>query len=170
VRDDTHGKELVRYVAELALGTSSGPTCGVRLVAATLDPAQLKPESTWSLATSLSLEEASPAVVYEWSRLRDWTRQFSKPVKHELGWADYQMRPERAIVRHWQLVLLAYTFSLLVGALPPPAAEPDDMSTANQSVHAIGDHEPSPEQVGKKLGTTARGRVVWQEALRRVRA
>ncbi len=28
------------------------------------------------------------------------------------------MRPERAIVRHWQLVMLAYTFSLVVGAAP----------------------------------------------------
>jgi hypothetical protein len=45
VRDDSHGKELVRYVAEL--GTSSGPTRGVRLVAATRKPAQLKPASTW---------------------------------------------------------------------------------------------------------------------------
>src|SRR5262249_27449531 len=38
----------------------------------------------------------------------------------------YQMRPERAIVRHWQLVLLAYTFSLLVGALPPSPQETAD--------------------------------------------
>jgi hypothetical protein len=74
VRDDRHGKELVRSLAELELGTAYGPTRGVRLVAATLDPAQLKPASTWSLATSLTREEASPDVVYEWSRLRDWTR------------------------------------------------------------------------------------------------
>jgi hypothetical protein len=67
VRNDTHGKEVVRYVAELELGTPYGPIRGVRLIAATLDPAKLKPESTWYLATSLSLslEEASPAVVYE---------------------------------------------------------------------------------------------------------
>jgi hypothetical protein len=142
VRYDTHGKELVRYVAELELGTSYGPTCGVRLVAATLDPAKLKPESTWYLATSLTCEEASPEVVYEWYRLRDWIEHFYKPVKHELGWADYQLRPERAIVRHWQLVLLAYTFSLLVGALPPPA-EPDSPSTTDQP-------EPSTDQAGKK--------------------
>jgi SRSO17 transposase len=119
VRYDSHGKELVRYVAELELGAAYGPTRGVRLVAATLDPATLKPESTWYLATSLTCAEASPEVVYEWYRLRDWIEHFYKPVKHELGWADYQMRPERAIVRHWQLVLLAYTFTLLVGALPP---------------------------------------------------
>jgi SRSO17 transposase len=153
VRYDTHGQELVRYVAELELGTSYGPTRGVRLIAATLDPATLKPESTWYLATSLSLEEASPEVVYEWYRLRDWIEHFYKPVKHELGWADYQMRPERAMVRHWQLVLLAYTFSLLVGALPPAAA-PDDIRPADQP-------DLPPEQAGKKTGRNgqATGRV-----------
>jgi hypothetical protein len=88
------------------------------LIAATLDPKRLKPESTGYLATSLPLREVSAEQVYEIYRLRDWIEHFYKPVKHELGWADYQMRPERAIVRHWQLVLLAYTFSLLVGALP----------------------------------------------------
>ena len=122
VRFDSHGKELVRYIAELELGPSYGPTKSTRLIAATLDPTQLKPESTWYLATSLPLAEVSAEQVYEIYRLRDWIEHYYKPVKHELGWADYQMRPERAIVRHWQLVMLAYTFSLLVGALPqePP--------------------------------------------------
>jgi hypothetical protein len=46
VRFDSHGNELVRYVAELALGPSYGPDKGVRLIAATLDPTQLKPAST----------------------------------------------------------------------------------------------------------------------------
>jgi SRSO17 transposase len=118
VRFDSHGKELVRYVAELALGPSYGPDKGVRLIAATLDPTQLKPESTWYLATSFPLAQVSAEQVYELYRLRDWIEHFYKPVKHELGWADYQVRPERAIVRHWHLVLLAYTFSLLVGAEP----------------------------------------------------
>ncbi len=95
----------------------------VRLVAATLDPRQLKPESTWYLATSLPLAEVSAEQVDEIYRLRDWIEHYYKPVKHELGWADYQVRPERAIVRHWQLVMLAYTFSLLVGALPEGAHE-----------------------------------------------
>jgi hypothetical protein len=121
-RFDSHGKELVRYIAELELGLTYGPTTGIRLVAATLDPTQLKPESTWYLATSLPLAEVSAEQVYELYRLRDWIEHYYKPVKHELGWADYQMRPERAIVRHWQLVMLAYTFSLLVGA-PPRSQE-----------------------------------------------
>lgn len=129
VRWDSHGKELVRYIAELELGTAYGPTQGVRLIAATLDPTKLTPESTWFLVTSLPLREASPEQVYELYRLRDWIEHYYKPAKHELGWADYQVRPERAIVRHWHLVMLAFTFSLLVGARPPtgnllPAAGP----------------------------------------------
>lgn len=120
VRLDSHGTELVRYVAELELGTAYGPTQPVRLVAATLDPAKLDPASTWFLATSLPLTEASPGQVYELYRLRDWIEHYDKPAKHELGWADYQMRPEQAIVRHWQLVMLAFTFSLLVGVSPAP--------------------------------------------------
>ncbi len=123
VRFDSHGKELVRYIAELELGMAYGPTTGIRLIAATLDPATLKPESTWYLTTSLALTEVSAEQVYEIYRLRDWIEHFYKPVKHELGWADYQMRPERAIVRHWQLVMLAYTFSLLAGAVPSSLAE-----------------------------------------------
>jgi len=129
VRFDSHGKELVRYIAELELGTAYGPSKSVRLVAATLDPKRLKPESAWYLATSLPLAQVSAEQVYEIYRSRDWIEHYYKPVKHELGWADYQTRPARAIVRHWQLVMLAYTFSLLVGAapaLPSSAAETTD--------------------------------------------
>jgi len=142
VHADSHGKPLIRYVAELALGPSYGPTTGVRLVAATLDPATLKPESTWYLATSLSLREASPAQVDALYRLREWSEHFYKPAKHELGWADYQVRPERAVVRHWQLVLLAYPFSLLVGAIPSaPAATATATATAT-------DPSPTGEATG----------------------
>jgi SRSO17 transposase len=123
IRFDSHGKELVRYIAELELGPSYGPTKSVRLIAATLDPRQRKPESTWYLATSFPLAEVSAEQVYEIYRLRDWIEHYYKPVKHELGWADYQMRPERAIVRHWQLVMLAFTFGLLVGAVPSSLPE-----------------------------------------------
>jgi SRSO17 transposase len=164
IRFDSHGKELVRYIAELELGLIYGPTKGMRLVAATLDPTQLKPESTWYLATSLPLSQVSAEQVYEIYRLRDWIEHFYKPVKHELGWADYQMRPERAIVRHWQLVMLAYTFSLLVGA---PPLSPEEMAAgekigANQRHRVRGaGHERS---VGKprhlEPGLTPRAGVV----------
>ena len=94
----------------------------VRLVAATRDPATLDPASTWFLATALPREEARPEQVDERSRLRDGSAHEYQPVKHEVGWADYQLRPERAIVRHWQLGLLAFTCSVLVGVSPAPAA------------------------------------------------
>ena len=145
VRFDTHGKQLVRYLAELEVGPSYGPDRGVRLLVATMDPVKLKPESTWYLATSLPLPEVSAEQVYEIYRLRDWIEHFYKPVKHDLGWADDQMRPERAIVRHWQLVLLAFTFSLLVGALPSGDPRPANAATP-----------PSPSR-------RARERVGWGE-------
>jgi SRSO17 transposase len=143
VHVDRPGKELVRDVAELQLGTTYGPTRSVRLIAATLDPATLKPESTWYLATSLPLGQVSAEQVYALYRLRDWIEQYYKPVKHELGWADYQMRPERAIVRHWQLVLLAYTFSLLAGAVGLTASAAPSSSS---SPDAPGGGKISPTQ------------------------
>lgn len=154
VRSDSHGTELVRYVAELALGPSYGPDKGIRLIAATLDPMQLKPESTWYLATSLPQAHVSAEQVYELYRLRDWIEHFYKPVKHELGWADYQMRTEQAIVRHWQLVLLAYTFSLLVGAVP--TAPPAGSSAPAVAAPPLAASSLSPDQVptdGGKIGT-----------------
>jgi hypothetical protein len=62
----------VRYVAELELGTAYGPTQPVRLIVATLDPAHLKPESTWYLVTSLPRSQVSAEQVDELYRLRDW--------------------------------------------------------------------------------------------------
>ncbi len=153
VRFDSHGKELVRYVVELELGTAYGPIRGLRLIAATLDPVHLKPESTWYLTTSLPVVQVSAEQVYEIYRLRDWIEHYYKPVKHELGWADYQMRSERAIVRHWYLVLLAYTFSLLVGALPQGAATSLDAPPAAADA-------PESVSVGGKIRTTAQRRRV----------
>ncbi len=152
VRFDSHGKELVRYIVELELGPVYGPTKGVRLIAATLDPAHLKPESTWYLTTSLPLTQVSAEQVYEIYRLRDWIEHYYKPVKHELGWADYQVRPERAIVRHWQLVMLAYTFSLLVGALPEGAATPLD---APLDAPAAAADAPERGSAGGKIRTNS---------------
>ena len=154
MRFDSHGKELVRFVTELDLGPSYGPTKGIRLIAATLDPKQLKPESTWYLATSSPLAEVSAEQVDEIYRLRDWIEQYYKPVKHELGWADYQMRPERAIVRHWQLVMLAFTFSLLVGALTEGAATSLDALDAPVGAATHDADTPASVSAGGKIRTS----------------
>ena len=131
-RRDSHGRELVRHVAELELPPYYGPTRGVRLVAATDDPLALKADSTWFMTTNLTCAEADAAEVYRLYSLRDWIEHYYKPAKHELGWADFQVRPERAIVRHWHLVMLAFTFSLLAGA-PPVAGPPPDPDWATDA-------------------------------------
>jgi hypothetical protein len=81
-------------------GPTTEPTTRVRLIAATLDPQQLKPESTCSVATAFPLARVRAEQVDVIDRWRDWIAQFYKPATHELGWADEQLRPERAIVRH----------------------------------------------------------------------
>jgi hypothetical protein len=123
VRHDSHGKEIVRFVAELELGMAYGPDKPVRLIAATDDPLRLKATFTWYMATNLPIAEATPEQVYELYCLRDWIEHYYKPVKHELGWADYQVRSALAIERHWHLVMLAYTFSLLAGVEPATESE-----------------------------------------------
>ena len=42
--------------------------------------------------------------------LRNWTRQGYKQMKDELGWADFMVRSDRAIRRHWTLVCCAFAF------------------------------------------------------------
>lgn len=155
VRLDSHGKELVRYVAELELPPPYGPTSDIRLIAATLDPVTLDPDSTWYLATSLPMSEASTDQVYEIYRLRDWIEHYYKPVKHELGWADYQMRPERAIGRHWQMVMLAFTFSLLMGSPPSVAASsPPSVSVSAEKETKGGRHQRA-DRGGRHAATSA---------------
>ncbi|MCK9930774.1 hypothetical protein MXD62_27110 [Frankia sp. Mgl5] len=68
---DSHNRPLVRHVAELELGPCYGPTQGTRLIAATADPTVLTADSTWFMATNLSVAEADAAEVYRIYRLRD---------------------------------------------------------------------------------------------------
>src|SRR2546426_6317601 len=42
--------------------------------------------------------------------LRMWVEQSYKQVKHALGWSQYQVRSDRAMRRHWQLVCCAFSF------------------------------------------------------------
>ncbi len=57
--------------------------------------------------------------------MRDWIEQYYKPAQHELGWAEFQTRQVAGIVRHWHLVMLAFTFSLLAGIDPERTTEQD---------------------------------------------
>jgi hypothetical protein len=107
------------WATELTLG-HHGPDRARRLVVATSDPTTLPATSTWYLATNLPSRRRRgahpPADLTEIIRLyglRNWIEQDYQQVKHELGWADYQVRSGRAIQRHWALVNIAFCFGLL---------------------------------------------------------
>jgi hypothetical protein len=114
------GHEERWWAAEAQLG-GYGPDRRQRLVVVTTDPATLPPLSTWYLLTNLPrpgsarAEGASwaPAELAELVRLyglRLWVEQSYKQVKGQWGWADFQVRADVAIQRHWQLVCCAFSF------------------------------------------------------------
>jgi hypothetical protein len=103
------------WAADAELG-GFGPDRRLRLVVATTDPASLPGHSSWYLLTNLPrpagrrAQQANLAEVVRLYGLRNWVEQGYKQVKGELGWADFQVRSDRAIRRHWQLVCCAFSF------------------------------------------------------------
>ena len=92
-----------------------------RAFVVTTDPATLPEQSTWYLISNLptpgseraKTSEIACATVSEVARLyglRMWVEQSYKQVKTTLGWAEYQVRSDKAIRRHWALVCCAFTF------------------------------------------------------------
>jgi hypothetical protein len=109
------------WAADAALPAAGwGPDRRMRLVVATTDPATLPARTTWYLVTNLPhpargrprapFPPADLAEVVRLYGLRNWVEQGYKQVKGELGWADFQVRSDRAIRRHWQLVCCAFSF------------------------------------------------------------
>jgi hypothetical protein len=64
--------------------------------------------------------------------LRNWVEQGYKQVKGELGWADFQVRSDRAIRRHWALVCCAFSFcwQAVLAEHPTRPAAPDPQAAA----------------------------------------
>lgn len=92
-----------------------------RLVIVTTDPVTLPEKTTWYLVTNLPapgslraqqspLPGADLAEIVRLYGLRVWVEQSYKQVKGALGWAEYQVRSDPAIRRHWTLVFLAFSF------------------------------------------------------------
>jgi hypothetical protein len=122
---------------------------------ATTDPGLLPEKVTWYLATNLPHPDAPhaatsahpPADLAEIVRLyglRPWIEQSYKQIKDELGWADFQIRSDRAIRRHQTLVNCAFSFCWNQWFVPPgpldataPAPCPDDRPER-------GTHGPPP--------------------------
>ncbi|HET8789177.1 MAG TPA: hypothetical protein VFO47_10555, partial [Actinomycetes bacterium] len=128
-----------------------GPDQPVRLVVATTDPATLPKLTTWYLVSNLprpgqrACGPFPPAGLAELVRLyglRNWVEQGYKQVKGELGWADFQVRSDRAIRRHWALVCCAFSFcwQAFLAEHPdrPAPADPQAVPTAARGAQATG--------------------------------
>lgn len=175
VRRFHDGHEETWWAADLRLGGSYGPDCAYRLVVATSDPRTLPKASTWYLVTNLPLPDTTRAREHptlpaadlrEVARLyglRQWVEQGYKQVKQELGWADFQVRSDRAIRRHWALVCCAFCFCWWAESQRDRA---DATALADETTRSLPlAHEPG---AGEKSGprataaTVATGDLAWR--------
>ena len=110
-----------------------------RAVAASTDPALLPEASTWFLVTNLGIEDADLSEVVRLYGLRTWVEQSYKQVKQALGWAQYQVRSDVAIRRHWTLVMCAFSFVLCSGVAPdePTASNESTTFAEDSSTHEM---------------------------------
>ncbi len=131
------------WAADARLG-SWGPDRPVRLVVASTDPGRLPERTTWYVVTNRPhpdharrsrLPAADLAEVVRCYGLRNWAEQGYKQVKHELGWADFQVRGETAIHRHHTLVCCAFSFCWQAGAIQSPHPEPPQTATTSGQRH-----------------------------------
>ena len=165
VRRFRDGHEETWWAAELTFGPY-GPDKAVRVVAATTDPAALPPLTTWYLATNLPRPGAphageapfAPADLAEVVRLyglRNWVEQSYKQVKQEPGWADFMVRSDGAIRRHWHLVFCAFSFcwrAWFAEPKPPPEAAPTDAADASSPEARAAKPPPGRRENGAGAG------------------
>ena len=143
------------WAAEATLG-GWGPDRRLRLVVATTDPARLPGHSSWYLLTNLPrpasgrAQQANLAEVVRLYGLRNWVEQGYKQVKGELGWADFQVRSDRAIRRHWALVCCAFSFCwqafLAEHPTRPAAPDPPAAAAAARGAAASGHRRRTSRQ------------------------
>lgn len=129
------GHREVWWALEVVAGPF-GPEQPVRSIVVTTDPLTLPDLTTWYLITNLpapnsqraltsSLAAANLPEVLRLYALRQWVEQSYKQVKHTLGWAQYQVRSDTAIRRHWTLVCCAFTFCWWQAAVNHLIQQPD---------------------------------------------
>ncbi|GAA4228514.1 hypothetical protein GCM10023075_33970 [Streptosporangium album] len=159
------GHTATWWAIELTLGRY-GPDRPHRLIVASSDPTTLPVTGTFYLTTNLprrprrsALPVAGLAEIVRLYGLRGWIEQDYKQIKHELGWADFQVRSGRAIQRHWALVNLAFCFCWL-----HPADDPGRHPTPAAGATPPDDQVPAPPAASPARQET------WPERLRRIRA
>jgi len=138
---------------------------------ATTDPARLPKLSTWYLLCNLPrpagrrAQQAQLSEIVATYGLRNWVEQGYKQVKDELGWADFQVRSDRAIRRHWTLVCCAFSFcwhagqaEVAVAAAPAPPQARSVPATGGAARGAWEGLEPDvPVPAGGGGGVVAQG-------------
>src|SRR5512132_3281398 len=148
-----------------------GPDRRIRLVVATTDPARLPKLTTWYLVTNLprpgrrqTRPPFPPADLAELVRLyglRNWVEQGYKQVKGELGWADFQVRSDRAIRRHWTLVCCAFSFCWQAWFADhpgqPAAPDPPAVPTAARGAAPGGHRRRTSQELLAGGGTSGAG-------------
>ncbi len=151
---------------------------------ATTDPQTLPDLTTWYLVTNLPAPTSCPVTAHQLAEacleevirlygLRMWVEQSYKQVKHTLGWSQYQVRSDRAIRRHWQLVCCAFSFCWYHASHPcssttedareapePPASQEPEVSV---DVAATGEKNQQSNRISSTSvlagGTASRARV-----------
>jgi hypothetical protein len=147
------------WAADAVLG-GWGPDRRHRLVVATTDPERLPKLTTWYLLTSLArpasrrAQQVQLGEIVAMYGLRNWVEQGYEQVKDELGWADFQVRSDRAIRRHWTLACLAFSFCWHAGHAQT-AASPDQVA-ARGAQQRLDPDRPRPVG-GRRGGVVAAG-------------
>jgi SRSO17 transposase len=138
-----------------------GPQKQERVVIATTDPRTLPDLTTFYLVTNLPAPgsqraqdskraAASLQEVVRLYGLRMWVEQSYQHVKHELGWSQYQVRSERAMRRHWQLVCCAFSFCWYHASHGTATSVHEPEKGAEASVVAVLDGPAREADTGKK--------------------
>src|SRR5712692_2872681 len=169
------------WVLEIVAGPY-GPDKTERAIVATTDPESLPDLSTWYLVTNLPAPTEGPGTdspfpaasleeVIRLYGLRMWVEQSYKQVKHTLGWSQYQVRSDKAIRRHWQLVWCAFSFCWYHASHPSTSATQEAKAPSEPEVPLHISVPADAAGTGKKISEEKgeRPRVSWPLALRAVR-
>jgi hypothetical protein len=157
---DAHTEEW--WAVEVSTLIGYGPEETVRLVAVSTDPQALPTNSSWYLLTNLPapdsrraqqspLEEADLAEVVRLYGLRQWVEQSFRQIKGELGFSDFQVRSDRAIRRHWEMVFCAFSFCWWAYAREHPTVFIEDPTEETRPSAA---QEAGEKRRGLRGGTT----------------
>jgi hypothetical protein len=99
---------------------------------------------------------------------RNWVEQGYKQVKGELGLADFQVRSDRAIRRHWTLVCCAFSFcwqAYLAEQLTAPESQVAAPSAAPSRPATVVNNLPIEGSGGLTGSAGSRPLSAWHDRL-----